>query len=199
MTEELVLASGSVARARLLAAAGLNFRIEPAALDEASLKRAYQAEGRDAAACALALAESKAREVAARSRQAVVIGADQILVCSEAWFDKPVDVADARCQLCALRGRSHKLVTAACAVQGMTRLWHAISEPRLKMRRFSDAFLDRYLRSEESDILSSVGAYRIEGRGAQLFEQIDGEYFAVLGLPLLDLLAFLRDRDMLLS
>jgi septum formation protein len=121
MTEELVLASASIARARLLAAAGLDFRVEPAPLDEASLKRDYRAEGRrDAAACALALAEAKARQVAAHSPRAVVIGADQILVCEETWFDKPGNLADARNQLRALRGRTHTLVTAVCAVQGVT-------------------------------------------------------------------------------
>jgi nucleoside triphosphate pyrophosphatase len=199
MTEELVLASASIARARLLAAAGLDFRVEPAPLDEASLKRDYRAEGRrDAAACALALAEAKARQTAAHSPRAVVIGADQILVCEETWFDKPGNLADARNQLRALRGRTHTLVTAVCAVQGVTRLGHAISEPRLRMRHFTDAFLDGYLASEGPDVLGSVGAYRFEGGGVQLFEQIEGEYFAVLGLPLLDLLEFLRNKGILL-
>jgi septum formation protein len=199
MIETLILASASAARARVLAAAGLDFRIEPAALDEVALKREYKAEGRDAAACALALAEAKACQVAARSPRSVVIGADQILVCGEAWFDKPVDVADARAQLNALRGRTHSLVTAVCAVQDVTRLWYAISKPRLRMRDFTDAFLDGYIASEGSDILGSVGAYRFEGRGVQLFEQIEGEYFAVLGLPLLDLLGFLRNKGFVLS
>lgn len=199
MTEQLVLASASIARTRLLAAAGLDFRIEPAALDETSLKRVYRAEGRNAAACALALAEAKARQVAPNFPQAVVIGADQILVCGETWFDKPADVADARSQLRVLRGRTHTLVTTVCAVHAGIRLWHSMSEPRLRMRNFSDEFLDSYLTSEGPDVLGSVGAYRFEGRGVQLFEQIEGEYFAVLGLPLLDLLGFLRNNGILLS
>ena len=194
MTEELILASASVARARLLAGAGVDFRIEPAALDEASLKEDWRTAGRNAAGCALALAEAKARQIAARFSRAVVIGADQILVCDEAWFDKPADLGEARIQLQALRGRTHTLITAACAVQSATRLWHAISQPRLTMRNFTEAFLEGYIDAEGTDILGSVGAYRLEGRGVQLFEHIDGDYFSVLGLPFMQLLSFLRDE-----
>jgi septum formation protein len=199
MTEGLVLASASAVRARLLAAAGVDFRIEPAELDETFLKQACRAEGRLAAACALALAEAKARQVAARCGRAVIIGADQLLVCGEAWFDKPADLGQARAQLQALRGHTHELVTAVCAVQGKSRLWHAVSSPRLTMRYFTDAFLDDYIRAEGADIIGSVGAYRFEGRGAQLFEHIEGDYFAILGLPLLELLGFLRTKGMILS
>jgi septum formation protein len=199
MTEGLVLASASAVRARLLAAAGVDFRIEPAELDETFLKQACRAEGRLAAACALALAEAKARQVAARCGRAVIIGADQLLVCGEAWFDKPADLGQARAQLQALRGRTHELVTAVCAVQGKSRLWHAVSSPRLTMRYFTDAFLDDYIRAEGADIIGSVGAYRFEGRGAQLFEHIEGDYFAILGLPLLELLGFLRMKGLILS
>ncbi|HEY1941471.1 MAG TPA: Maf family nucleotide pyrophosphatase [Roseiarcus sp.] len=199
MTEGLVLASASAVRARLLAAAGVDFRIEPAELDETFLKQACRAEGRLAAACALALAEAKARQVAARCGRAVIIGADQLLVCGEAWFDKPADLGQARAQLQALRGHTHELVTAVCAVQGKSRLWHAVSSPRLTMRYFTDAFLDDYIRAEGADIIGSVGAYRFEGRGAQLFEHIEGDYFAILGLPLLELLGFLRMKGLILS
>ena len=116
MTDSLVLASASTVRARVVAAAGVDFRVEPAELDESLLKQACRAEGRDAAGCALALAEAKARQVAARSGRAVVIGADQLLVCAKVWFDKPADLGQARTQLQALRGRTHELVTAVCAV-----------------------------------------------------------------------------------
>jgi septum formation protein len=199
MTEGLVLASASTIRAQLLAAAGVDFRIEPAELDEGFLKQARRAEGRDAADCALALAEAKARQVAARRRQAVVIGADQLLVCGEVWFDKPADLGQARTQLQILRGRTHELVTAVCVVLDGSRLWHTVSRPRLTMRNFTDAFLDDYIAAEGADILGSVGAYRLEGRGAQLFERIEGDYFAILGLPLLELLGFLRTKGMILS
>ena len=199
MTDDLVLASASTVRARLLAAAGVDFRIEPAELDEGSLKQACRVEGRDAAGCALALAEAKARRVAARCDRALVIGADQLLVCREVWFDKPVDLGQARTQLQALRGRTHELVTAGCAVQDGSRLWHSVSSPRLTMRHFTDDFLDDYILAGGADILGSVGAYRLEDRGVQLFERIEGDYFAILGLPLLELLGFLRTKGMIRS
>jgi septum formation protein len=200
MTEDLILASASTARAGLLAAAGIDFRIEPAELDEGLLKRACRAQGRDAAECALALAEAKARQVAARCGQVVVvIGADQLLVCGERWFDKPANLGQARSQLQALRGRTHELVTAVCAVQDGSRLWHAVSRPRLTMRHFTDAFLDDYIAAEKADILGCVGSYRLEARGVQLFEYIEGDYFAILGLPLLELLGFLRIKGINLS
>ena len=199
MTDSLVLASASTVRARVVAAAGVDFRVEPAELDESLLKQACRAEGRDAAGCALALAEAKARQVAARSCRAVVIGADQLLVCAKVWFDKPADLGQARTQLQALRGRTHELVTAVCAVHDGSRLWHAASSPRLTMRHFTDAFLDDYIPAERADIIRSVGGYRLEGRGVQLFEQIEGDYFAILGLPLIELLGFLRTKGMILS
>ena len=192
MARDLILASASAVRARLLADAGLDFRVEPAELDEGVLKKACRAEQRNAADCALGLAEAKASQVASRRDRALVIGADQILVSGEVWFDKPTDIASARAQLRALRGCTHELATAACAVQAGTRLWHAVSRPRLMMRDFTDAFLDDYIGAEGPDILGSVGAYRLEGRGVQLFEQIEGDHFAILGLPLLELLGFLR-------
>jgi len=191
MARDLILASASAVRARLLADAGLDFRVEPAELDEGVLKKVCWAEQRDAADCALALAEAKARQVAARRDRALVIGADQILVSGEVWFDKPTDIAEARAHLQALRGGTHELATAACAVRAGTRLWHAVSRPRLMMRDFTDAFLDDYIGAEGPDILGS-GTYRLEGRGVQLFEQIEGDHFAILGLPLLELLGFLR-------
>ena len=199
MNEDLVLASASTARAELLAAAGVDFRIDPAELDEGFVKRACRAEGADAVECALALAEAKARQVAARCGRAVVIGADQLLVCGEVWFDKPADLRQARTQLQALRGRTHELVAAVCAVQDGSRIWHAVRRPRLTMRQFTNAFLDDYISAEGADILGSVGGYRLEGRGVHLFEHIEGDYFAILGLPLLELLGFLRTRGIILS
>ncbi len=199
MTEGLVLASASTIRAQLLAAAGVNFRIEPAEVDERFLKQACRAEDRDVADCALSLAEAKATQVGVRQGRAVVVGADQILVCGEVWFDKPADLGQARTQLQILRGRTHELVTAVCAVQDKSRLWHVVSRSRLTMRNFSDAFLDDYIAAEGTHILGSVGAYRLEGRGAQLFEHIEGNHFAILGLPLLELLGFLRTQSMIQS
>jgi septum formation protein len=192
LTPELILASASTARAGLLRAAGVAFAIEPAAIDEAAIKREYRDAGRDALACAAALAEAKARAVATRSKEALVIGADQILVVGDEWFDKPGDLAEAAAQLRRLRGRDHILVTSACVFRGNTRLWQAAAIPKLTMRRFGDAFLAGYIEAEGNAVLSSVEAYRLEGRGVQLFARIEGDHFAILGLPLLELLEFLR-------
>jgi septum formation protein len=190
----VILASASTPRAALLRHAGIDFAVEPADVDEPAIKDAYHAAGRDAKACALALAEAKAKTVSARRFEALVIGADQILVAGGEWFDKPRDLAEAAEHLRRLRGRDHVLVTACCAFRSGARLWQAISTPKLTMRGFGDAFLTRYIATEGDAVLGSVGAYRIEGRGVQLFARIEGDYFAVLGLPLLELLDFLRKQ-----
>jgi len=194
---ELVLASASATRARLLEAAGLKPTIAPAQLDEQAVKAAFKAEGRDAGDCAVALAEAKAKRVAARMPGALVLGADQLLVCDGQWFDKPADRAAARTQLLALRGKRHVLPTAAALVKDGTAIWRALERPALTMRRFSDAYLDSYLASAGDTALGSVGGYQLEGRGIQLMEAVEGDHFAILGLPLLPLLAFLRDSGVL--
>jgi septum formation protein len=195
--EMLILASASSARAALLRAAGIEFDVEPADVDEAAIKCEHRAAGRDAVACAIALAEGKARVVAAHHPSALVVGADQILIAGDEWFDKPADSEAAAAQLRRLSGRDHILVTAACVFRGETRLWHAVAVPKLTMRAFGEAFLAGYIAAEGDVMLGSVGAYRIEGRGVQLFARIEGDYFAILGLPLLELLEFLRGRGIL--
>ena len=199
MDEPLILASASTARRNLLAAAGLRFHVQPALVDEEAIKRMFKIERQSAADCALALAEAKAREVAEGHRDALVLGADQILGCDGSWFSKPADLADARAQLQVLRGRTHELVTAACIVFANVPIWRTVISARLTMRHFSEAFLDAYLAVEQTAILGSVGAYRLEGRGIQLFAEIQGDYFGILGLPLLELLGFLRGRVSLAS
>ncbi|ONG56202.1 septum formation protein Maf [Pseudoroseomonas deserti] len=190
----LVLASSSATRAALLRAAGLDFEARPAAVDEAALKEAAQAEEAPPAEAAILLAEAKAARIGRRDTESLVIGADQLLVCGRDWFDKPADLAAARAQLQALRGRSHTLYTAMVLWRGGQRVWQHVATPRLVMRDFSDTFLDRYLASEGAAVLSSVGAYRLEGLGVQLFREIEGEHSAILGLPLLPLLGFLRQH-----
>ena len=197
MREELVLASASPTRARLLAAAGLGFAVEAAGIDEAAVKRRLVAARASAGDCALALAAEKARSVSQRRPAAFVIGADQLLACGEEWFDKPADLAAARAQLKRLSGKTHELATAVCVTRGGEQLWSHLSRPRLTMRVLDDAFLDGYLAAEGEAVLGSVGAYRLEGRGVQLFARIEGDHFAILGLPLLELLGFLRERGML--
>jgi septum formation protein len=195
--ELLILASASSARAALLRAAGISFTVDPPAIDEAALKLECRDRGLDAGSCAMLLAEAKARVVARRYPEALVIGADQILVAGDEWFDKPADLDQAATHLRRLRGREHSLATAVCVMRGGTRLWGTITTPRLTMRRFSEAFLADYIAAEGDSILSSVGAYRIEGRGMQLFARIEGDHFSVLGLPLLELLEFLRAEGVL--
>ena len=197
--EPIILASASAARAALLRAAGVEFGVVPAAINEGSLKRESRCAGASAIGCAAALAAAKAIVVSRRHPEALVIGADQLLVMGDVWFDKPADVAAARRQLEALRGRTHVLATAACVVRSgsLPPLWQATSSPELTMRQFSDAFLDAYIAAEGEALLGSVGAYRLEGRGVQLFSRISGDNFAILGLPLLELLGFLRQRGAL--
>ena len=188
----VVLASGSVTRAAMLRHAGLDFTIEAASVDEDEVKRALRAEGADAGRAAEALAELKAVRVSRRRPGALVIGADQILDCGGAWFDKPADRAAARRDLATLRGRDHQQITAACVACDGVRIWHKTQRARLTMRVFSDDFLDRYLDAAGDGILGCVGGYQLEGVGVQLFSRVEGDYFAILGLPLLPLLDFLR-------
>ena len=196
-TPRLVLASASKSRRALLAAAGLAFEVRPADIDEAAVKRDARAEGMGAEVTALLLAELKASAVALREPGALVIGADQILACDGVWFDKPADAAAAAEQLRALRGRTHTLATAVVCQQGELPLWHRVARPSLVMREFSDTFLAAYLAAEGSAVTTTVGAYRLEGRGIHLFERIEGEHSAILGLPLLELLGFLRRHGVL--
>lgn len=195
----LVLASGSVSRRALLASAGLEFRIAPADVDEAALKLQARADGLDAAATALLLADAKALLVAGSEPQALVIGCDQLLVCEDRWFNKPGSPEEARAHLCALRGRTHRLVTAAVCRCGERPLWHTVAAPALRMRNFSDAFLAAYLALEAEHLTTTVRAYRLEGPGVHLFAAIEGEYAAILGLPLLELLDFLRGYGLLVA
>lgn len=193
----VVLASASAARRALLDAAGLRFEARPAAVDEAAIKEAARAEGIAPADAAIMLAEAKAERIARRDPDALVIGCDQLLVCEGRWFDKPADVAAARAQLLALRGRRHELVTAVVCHRHGGRIWQHVAVPRLVMREFSDAFLDAYLAAEGERVTASVGAYRLEGPGVQLFASVQGEHAAILGLPLLPLLGFLRQHGVL--
>jgi septum formation protein len=195
----VVLASASAARAALLRAAGIPIFVDAAAIDEAEVKASLQAARAEPAAIAEALAELKAQRVSRRHAGNLVIGADQVLDCEGVLFDKPADLAAARSQLLALRGRRHQLVSAAVLVRDGQRLWHHVARADLTMREFSTDFLDRYLRSAGGAALSSVGAYQLEGAGAQLFASIDGDYFTILGLPLLPLLGILREHGVLPS
>lgn len=193
----VVLASASVIRADMLRRTGVPCTIDPARVDEEEVKRGMRGTGATAADLAETLAELKARKISARHPNALVIGADQVLDCQGQWFDKPADRAAARAQLLALRGKMHELVSCACVLRDGERLWHHIGRARLTIRPFSEAFLDGYLDRAGDAILQSVGAYQLEGQGAQLFSRVDGDYFTILGLPLLPLLDFLRNHGVI--
>lgn len=188
----VVLASGSRTRAEMLERAGVRVTLAPAAVDEEEIKLAARAEGAPVEDVAEALAELKAQRVTRKHPGALVIGADQMLECEGRWFDKPADRDAARAQLQDLRGKTHRLVSCAVVIRDGERLWHHVDRARLTMRPFSDAFLDSYLNAAGDDVLGSVGAYHLEGLGAQLFHRVDGDFFTILGLPLLPLLGFLR-------
>ncbi len=193
----LVLASGSAARRALLAGVGLRFSAFTPNIDEGAVKAATRREGGTPEKAATALAGQKA--AAFRGDEAMVIGCDQILVCEGEWFDKPPTMEAARQHLLHLRGRAHTLVTATVCYRAGARVWTHMAKPRLAMRAFSGAFLDAYLGAEGEAVLESVGAYRVEGLGMHLFDAIEGEHSAILGLPLTPLLGYLRRQGIAIS
>lgn len=194
----IVLASASAARRAMLDRAGVMFTVDVAAVDEQSVKDSIKAETGNPARAAEALAALKAMRVSARHPGAVVVGVDQMLDCGGDWFDKPADRAGARVQLDLLRGRNHRLTSAVVAVRDGQTLWHHTEAASLTMRRFSDAFLEDYLDRAGEAVLGSVGAYQLEGLGAQLMMAVEGDHFTILGLPLLPLLDFLRENGELI-
>jgi septum formation protein len=194
----LVLASKSAARAFVLRAAGLTFEQVTAGVDEESIKASLRAEGAPPSRQADLLAETKALKVSI-SKAGVILGADQMLDLDGEGFDKPANRNEAVAQLKRLRGKTHILHTALVACVEGAPVWRHLSQPRLRMRNFSDQFLEDYLDTVGSTAFESVGAYQIEGRGAQLFDRIEGDHFSILGLPLLPLLQWLRDRGTVAS
>ncbi len=195
--KQLILASESAVRARLLRAAGVNFIVEPASIGEDVLKESFLSQGFGPPFIAKALAERKALAVAAYKTDAIVIGADQVLSLDGELFGKAPDLATARVQLARLRGRKHLLITAVSLAASGRIVWRFATESFLWVRHFSDEFLEAYVAEEGDAILNSVGCYRLEFMGVQLFERIVGDYFSVLGLPLIPLLTALRDRGLL--
>jgi len=194
--DPLLLASKSSARRALLSAAGIPIAVKPAELDERAAEAGAPSRRPDAVAAWLA--RQKALLVERREPGRLVLGADQTLSLDGERFAKPSDRAAARAQLMALCGRSHELHSAAVLAQNGTVLFETVSTARLTMRAFSDQFLDLYLDAAGGAATESVGAYQIEALGIQLFERLDGDYFAILGLPLLEILHFLRRHGCLL-
>ena len=189
---DIILASASQSRRKLLQAAGIAFRTVPAGVDEAAIKGSHVPLGSGLDHLATQLAIQKALVVAARNPGALVVGADQVLICEGEAFDKPENLAAARQQLLRLRGRTHRLETAVACARSNDVLWSHVEAPQLTMRAFSTDHLEAYIAAEGNALTESVGGYKLEGLGIQLFESVTGDYFAILGLPLLPLLAFLR-------
>lgn len=189
----LILASGSKSRARILEAAGLAFIVEPPGLDEAVMRQAVSGErSLSPHDVAEVLARAKAEAVSDLARQAYVIGGDQVLALGETVFSKPDSMEAARRQLLDLRGKTHTLHTAVAVATNGETIWAETTIATLTMRKLSPEFIGRYLAAAGDEVLNSVGAYQLESLGVQLFEKIDGDYFSILGLPLLPLLDALR-------
>jgi len=197
----LILASGSRARRQMLQAAGLAFTVVPADIDERAIRGALLGGNAviDPGGVAEALARAKAEAVSRDHPKALVIGADQVLALGSQLFDKPADADGARDCLLKLRGRTHQLHSAVALAQGGAVIWVHTKAAHLTMRNFSELSLAEYLARAGAALCESVGAYQIEGPGIQLFERVEGDYFTILGLPLLPLLEELRSRKVLVQ
>lgn len=190
----LILASASPIRAQLLRENNVPHQVLPARVDEAALKAALLAENASPRDIVDALADLKARRIAERNASDLVLGVDQILMFNGRLIDKAPDRATLRAQLISLRGQAHELLSAAVIYEATRPVWRHISRAQMIMRSFSDSFLDDYLDMHGDDLLATVGGYKVEADGPSLFSRIQGDYFSVLGMPLLEVLQFLRSR-----
>lgn len=194
----IILASGSAIRKQILDGAGLNYEVIVKPVDEAAIKDSMLAENSRLQDIADALAEAKALRVS-RQTDGFVIGADQIMVMDNQLFDKPKDLGEARERLLSMRGKRHELIGAVVICENGRPVWRHLSKTKLWVREFSNEFLDWYIEQEGEALMKSVGAYRFEGPGAQLFEKVEGGFFAILGLDLLPVLDYLRVRGVIAS
>ena len=194
----IILASGSKIRAKILTGAGLTFETIVKPVDEAAIKAAMLTEQSPLPDIADALAEAKALRVS-RQEPGLVIGADQIMAMKGQLFDKPVSIEAARERLIQMRGKKHELIGAVVIAENGQPVWRHRSRTQLWVRNFSNDFLDDYVDQEGDLLTKSVGAYRFEGLGSQLFERVEGDFFSILGLSLLPVLDYLRTRGAILS
>lgn len=197
MTVPIILASGSEIRAKLLTQAALDFEVQIARVDEDSIKAAMlaeQAPPRDIADC---LAEAKARRVSQKNPQALVIGCDQVLTFDGAILSKPASPEEAISQLTAMSGKRHELLSAAVVYQDGKPIWRYVGTVKLTMRALSEGFINDYVARNWESIRHSVGGYKLEEEGVRLFQRVEGDFFHVLGMPLLELLSFLSIRGVI--
>ena len=195
----VILASGSKIRAQLLENAGVVFDIEIARIDESAVIASLKHENAKPHDVVDTLAEYKAQRVAAKFPEYLVIGCDQILVCDKKIYEKPQSLEEAYDHLLELRGKAHQLLSAVVIFENGKPVWRHTGRSQLIMREFTDEFLKSYLNDQGDDVLTSVGCYKLEEAGAQLFKRIQGDYFTILGIPLLEVLGFLRTRGALLD
>ncbi|QUS36432.1 septum formation protein Maf [Falsirhodobacter algicola] len=195
--KRLILATSSEARRQMMAKSGLDAEAIPARIDEAAIRASLEHEQAKPRDIADTLAEMKARKIAERHPESLVIGSDQVLVMDGQVLGKPEDSAAARDQLCRLRGRAHDLVSAVVVYEDARPVWRHVATARMVMRPFSDAWLDGYLARNGAGLLDTVGGYKLEEEGVRLFTEIRGDWFTIMGLPLLPLLNWMTNRGFL--
>ena len=197
MPTSLILASASAVRQRLLDNAQVPFQSIASHVDETAIKNTCRDAGKNAAATAHELAVAKAMSVSRGHPGALVLGADQMLTCGPDWYDKPDGPAGVRSHLRSLRGRVHQLVNATVIIENQGLVWRHDDEITMHMRELSDTFIETYVATVGDTACQSVGAYQLEGLGGQLFDRADGDFFSILGLPLLAVMTYLRERGIL--
>lgn len=199
MSVQIILASGSEIRATLLRNAGVTFDVQQPRVDEGAIKTSLTAENAKPRDIADALAEHKARKISERNPSAMVVGCDQILTLEGALISKPATPQEAVDQIKAMRAKAHHLISAAVICENGQPVWRHTGVVKMQMRDVSDSYVSGYVARNWASIRNAVGAYKLEEEGARLFERIDGDYFHVLGLPLLEVLGYLDTRGVLVS
>ena len=199
INKKIILASKSKIRADILKNAGINFIIDSSTVDEDSIKDSLLSEGSDTISISQALADLKAQNRSIHWPNHLIIGADQILEFDGKIYSKPIDIDDVKIRLNILSGKKHKLYTAVSIVLDQKVIWKNTSISILTMRNLTENFINKYLETVGDDAINCVGGYQIEGMGIQLFEKIEGDFFSILGLPILPILRYLRDRKMILK
>ncbi|WP_320196923.1 Maf-like protein [Agrobacterium rosae] len=197
MTPDLILASSSASRQMLMRNAGLSFSVQPADIDERAVDARLEKEGATPDLIAVELAKAKALAVSAVNPNAIVLGCDQTMSLADRIYHKPKDMTEAHANLMSLSGKTHRLNCGAALARNGEIIWDVVTVADMSVRELDASFVDRHLERVGTKVLSSVGAYQLEGEGIQLFTAIEGDYFTILGLPLLPLLTKLRELGLI--